>query len=618
MTRTRRTFVVAAAVAAIVTAANASEGGYFSQSWGWIALAFLVPTTLLLVLDRVTVPGRLRSAFAVVMTVLGVWIAVSSLWSMSSSASVREAERTLVYVALALAVALVLRRGDATGVLAGVAIGVTFVCAYGLATRLFPDRLDTYDDPIVLYRLAEPLGYWNALGLLATMGLLVALGFVAHARRPALAATLGAVVPVYATTLYFTFSRGAWAALAIGLVGTVVSDPRRLRFAWCGLVVALPAAVCVAYASQQDALTTEDAPAAAAAREGHRLAIVVIAAALASVLLALGARAFAERVGATKRSRRVFDLALAAVAAVAVGVGLVAVGGPREGLDDLERRFEAAPVAGVDLNDRLFSISGTGRSVLYRVTWDATRREPLVGEGPGAFEYIWYRERSTPFVVRDGHSLYLETLAELGVVGLTLLGAALLALVAGVIRARRIRVIASGAGALLAWIAASVFDWHWEMVGVTLTAVLIGAAGLLASEGAAPARPLAGRSRLVLIGVTVALSIVAAVSLVGNQALFAGREAIVRRDWDEAREHGRRAEALLPWSFEPELVLGDAAAGMGDRAGALEAYRDAVAKDSENWIAWLRVAQVSSGPQRAVAYERVRRLNPLERELPGE
>ena len=88
MTRTRRTYVVAAAVAAIVTAANASQGGYFSQSWGWVALAFLVPTTVLLILDRVETPGRLRVAS--LMVALGVWIALSSLWSISASASIRE------------------------------------------------------------------------------------------------------------------------------------------------------------------------------------------------------------------------------------------------------------------------------------------------------------------------------------------------------------------------------------------------------------------------------------------------------------------------------------------------------------------------------------------------
>jgi len=77
VTRTHRTYIVAAAVGAIVTAANASQGGYFSQSWGWIALAFLVPTTVLLILDRVEAPGRVRVAFAALIVSLGAWIALS-------------------------------------------------------------------------------------------------------------------------------------------------------------------------------------------------------------------------------------------------------------------------------------------------------------------------------------------------------------------------------------------------------------------------------------------------------------------------------------------------------------------------------------------------------------
>src|SRR5215510_6538495 len=134
LTRSRRTYVVAAAVAAIVTAANASQGAYFSQSWGWVALAFVIPTTVLLILDRVEAPGRLRIAFAGLMTALGIWIAFSSIWSISTAASIRETERMLVYVAVALAIALVLRCGDGPAVLGGSFIGVTTVVTYGLAT----------------------------------------------------------------------------------------------------------------------------------------------------------------------------------------------------------------------------------------------------------------------------------------------------------------------------------------------------------------------------------------------------------------------------------------------------------------------------------------------------
>ena len=619
MTRTQRTYVVAAAVAAIVTAANSSEGAYFSQSWGWIALAFLVPSTLLLILDRTTVPGRLRIAFAALMGALGVWIAMSSLWSISPSASVREAERMLVYVALALAVAVVLRRGDATAVLAGALTGVTIVSAYGLATRLFQDRFDTYDDPRFPYRLAEPLGYWNALGLLASIGLILAFGFVAHARRMHGSIAAAAAVPVTATTLYFAFSRGAWGALALGLVAAIVLDPRRVRLLWSLVVVAAPATVCIAYASQQDALTTEGAAPAAAVREGHRLAVVVIVAVVGSCLAAWGARTVARHVPWSRSARRTFDVVLASVAVAGVVAAVVAAGGPTQTVTTLKERFDVvATFEGPNLNSRLFDLSGNGRTEQLVVAWDASRDQPLVGQGAGIFEYVWYERRPTSIiVVRDAHTLYLETLVELGVVGLALLSVALLVLLTGAIRARRMRFVGAGAGAFIAWMVASAFDWHWEMVGVTLTALLVAAAGMLASERHT-SRVLEGRTRPALIGATIALSVFGVVSLVGNQALFAGREKVARGDWREAASDARRARALLPWSYEPDIVLGDAAAGAGDRAGAVRAFRDAVAEDPQNWVAWLRLAQVARGPERATAYDRVHELNPLEKGLPGE
>jgi tetratricopeptide (TPR) repeat protein len=114
------------------------------------------------------------------------------------------------------------------------------------------------------------------------------------------------------------------------------------------------------------------------------------------------------------------------------------------------------------------------------------------------------------------------------------------------------------------------------------------------------------------------LSVFATWSLVGNQALFAGRDALARRDWVSAREHGHRAESLLFWSAEPEIVLGDAAAGLGDRQAALRSYRKATTIDPRSWVAWLRLAQVARGPERAAAYRAVHELNPLEEGLPGE
>jgi hypothetical protein len=318
-----------------------------------------------------------------------------------------------------------------------------------------------------------------------------------------------------------------------------------------------------------------------------------------------------------ERSRRIVDVALAAAVAIGVVAALFAAGGPAAAVSDLRERFEAAPTAsGDDLNDRLFSISSNGRVETIGVAWDAGRDNVLAGRGAGTFEYVWYEQRPSPQIVRDAHSLYAEAFGELGAIGLMLLLLALALPGVAAVRARRGRFVAPAIGAYLAWVAAAGLDWHWEMVGLTSTALLVGSVGMLAAERHSGELVSAG-SRLALVGVTGTLSVLAVTSLVGNQALFAARDAVQRADGADALDHARRAQALLFWSHEPELALGDARAVLGDREGALIAYRDATAEDPENWVAWLRVAQVARGTERRAAYDRVRELNPREEGLPG-
>lgn len=612
-----RALAVAAAIAALVAAANASRGAYFSQSWGWVALAFLVPTTLVLVLERATTPGRPRLAFAGIVFMLGVWVALSSIWSISPSGTSREVERILVYIALALAVAVVLRRGDGPAVVAGALGGSALVCVYALTMRLFPDKFDTFDDPHEPYRLAEPLGYYNALGLLAAMALLLAFGVTAHTRRSSGAMVAGAIQPLLAATLYFTFSRGAWVALGVGLAAVIALDSRRLSLA-ASMVLVCPAWIAaVIVASQQGALTTEGAPAAEAVRDGRGLALSLALLVGLSAVLAWAARRAVVRLPVSTRVRRTIDVGLAVGLAVGVVVAVVLGGGPKHELAELKRRFDAEPVWVPELNTRLFSVSGNRRSDLLQVGWDVALQRPVIGSGAGTFEYAWYERRPDTRIRRDGHSLYLESLAELGAVGFALVGATVVLLLAGLATARRTRHAPAATGAFVAWAAASALDWHWEMVGVTSTAFLAGSVGLLAWERGTPRRP-GGRSQLAAASLSVALSAIAVVSLVGNQALFAAREAVLREEWADARRHAERARALLPWSFEPDVVLGDAYAGLGRRDAALRAYRDAVATDERNWAVWFRLAQVARGDERARAYATVHQLNPREGAVPGE
>lgn len=619
MSRRMRTWVVGLAAAAIVVAANASEGAYFSQSWGWVALAFLVPTTVALLLGVVEAPGVLRAGFAVLVAALGAWIAVSSLWSVSAAASLRETERVLVYVAIAVAVALLLRRGDAAGVAGGVFAGIVTVAGYGLATRLFADRFNTFDDPDLPYRLSEPVGYWNAFGLLAAMGVLLGLGLVAHARRLPVRVLAAAALPVLSAALYLAFSRGAWVALAAGYLAAVAVDPRRLRLLWTTLAVAPGSALVVAIASQQDALTTIDSPAADAIAEGREVARWLVLGVAASGALAVVGTFVARRVVPGRRLRRAIDVALALAVVGVVAVVVADRGGPVEALREVRERFDAPLVTRTpgDLNERLFNISGTGRSDSIGIAWELARERPVLGYGSGSFEYLWYERRPNTATIRDAHSLYAEMLAEVGVVGLALLALALALPLAAAVGGRTRPLVGTALGAYVAWVGHSALDWNWELPAVTMAALLAGSVGLLAGERRRGA-PLADRARVPLAVGGAALSALAVVSLVGNQALFAGREAVARDEWASALEDARIAERLLPWSHEPAIVRGDAAAGLGDREAALSAYRDAVETNPRSWPAWLRLAQVARGDERTRAFARVRQLNPLEEELPGE
>src|SRR5207302_1200973 len=60
----------------------------------------------------------------------------------------------------------------------------------------------------------------------------------------------------------------------------------------------------------------------------------------------------------------------------------------------------------------------THRTKYWRVALEhGFADQPLRGVGPGGFAVIWLKFRDVNERVRVAHSLYIETLAELGVVG---------------------------------------------------------------------------------------------------------------------------------------------------------------------------------------------------------
>jgi hypothetical protein len=218
------------ATAGGVAALGGAHGGYFAPEWGWagLALAWLAAMALL-VRPAIALSPLERWALAA-WTALAAWYALSTLWSASPTQSMLEAERALVYPLGLLAALLVVRRAGVAQLVTGIWGGIFLVALYALATRLFPDRLGSLD-AVVGKRLSEPIGYWNALGLWCAMGALLALGLAARARSRLLRAAAAASLVTLLPTLYFTSSRGAWLALAVGVAAAIAVDPRRLQLA---------------------------------------------------------------------------------------------------------------------------------------------------------------------------------------------------------------------------------------------------------------------------------------------------------------------------------------------------------------------------------------------------
>src|SRR3954469_21574039 len=168
-------WLVAIAVTAAIAGSAGAQGGYFPTSWGWTALAFgFVAAIAALLRERVEF-SRIELVYLGLVAAFVGWIALSTTWSTGVSGTVAEVERALVYATGSLTFLVVARRGQIRVLLGAVLVGLVGIAAYALATRLFPGSLFT--DEFAGYRLSAPVGYYNGLGLLCAIALLLSVGF---------------------------------------------------------------------------------------------------------------------------------------------------------------------------------------------------------------------------------------------------------------------------------------------------------------------------------------------------------------------------------------------------------------------------------------------------------
>src|SRR5207237_1297258 len=188
------------------------------------------------------------------------------------------------------------------------------------------DGVGTYNPTPSGYLLAGPTGYQNCLGILCALAALIALGVVAHARRLRLRTGAALALVIVLPTLYFTFSRGAAAALVLGILCTLALERRRLSYS-VTLLTALPLPlVGVWICSRSGPLTRAGSPLSAAAHDGHHLVVVlVVLAVLQAAAIALLAT-LERRITVTPSGRRGYAVGLVVVGVAVLAATLVRIG----------------------------------------------------------------------------------------------------------------------------------------------------------------------------------------------------------------------------------------------------------------------------------------------------
>lgn len=432
-----------------------AKGGYFDLprlTAGVIACALVV---LVAIACKHPLPRERAPRLALLgLALLTAWTGLSLTWTPIAGAASDDLQRLLLYLAFFTAALALLRPPEVRRLVEPVLLaGIVAAALYGLSERLLPSLFDLQTLPSANDRLAWPLTYWNAMGALMGMGLVLA-----AASRSRLAA---AAAPVLGLALFLTFSRGALGATAAGLAVLLALEPTRtrlLRVALLGVAAAIPVAATFVLGALEH-------PGESGAQGAAMLALLLATSAATAAVA--GRREFAGGAGDVVRGLRV--AAVGALALAVIGTALLTTLSEQRP-DDLPANADAS---------RLISTQ-SNRYEYWRVALETFAEHPLKGTGSASFRTEWLRERTIPESVRDAHSLYFETAAELGLVGL----AALALFLAGIVgMARRTRAPAAIA-ALAVYATHAGLDWDWELPALTLFALVL--AARLAPEDEAP------------------------------------------------------------------------------------------------------------------------------------
>jgi hypothetical protein len=322
-------------------------------------------------------------------------------------------------------------------------------------------------------------------------------------------------------------------------------------------------------------------------------------------------------------------VALAAVAALAGVAGFLAsVGDPADWARARWSDFRSEDYASLEASETRFGGElGSNRYDYWRVSVRNVAEHPLTGTGAAGFAAPYVAQRRTDKGPLYAHSVWMQTVSDLGVPGLTFLVgwlAAVLLAVAGALRratgdARLAIALAVTPGVVL--LVHGSADWITFFPALAVPA--LGLLGAAAAHGAATApRPPRVLGRVA--GGAAALAFAAAAVLAVPLYLGARLTDRAAATWP-VRPSGaladlERARALNPLSPAIALNEGVIAVEVGDRARARAAFTIARERDPSAWYPPLALALLEAREGRRASALRLLAVaaarNPREPTLP--
>ena len=602
-------------------------GGLYRLSfWGPVALVLLA-LLLALIVAQPAAPRRSATCAVIGLGALWAWSLLSTSWAESADRAALEASRWLLYLAYFSILVLVIRT-DHVARLALTAAGavVALFGAYLCVALVLPGSAELFRGA----RLTYPLGYVNGQAGYLLLGFWPLVAVAERSPRRALAGVaMGAAVMLGGLAI-LAQTRAILPAIAVSALAVVLAVPGRKKRLWA--LVLVGAAVFVSAPGLLD-VYGETRQGSAQVDEGtirSGILVLVLSAAVAGASWSFLRLLFERGPGSTWWPGRLSIASAGGLVAVfgAISVLVVlAVGNPASALGDQVNAFKRLDVRASQTTTSRFTSGGGNRYDYWRIALEQFKSEPLKGLGAGNYNQTYFLERRTTEDIRQPHSIELQTLAEMGLVGMAALALFVFAVLAGFVRrSARARMdpgaatIAVGAGGLFVfWLIHTSVDWLHLIPGATGLALC--AAACLVGPWRESAR-IDVRSWAVIAVVSGFLVLGGAV-LIGRATLADYYRAEAQESLDPdpqaALAEANRSLALDDEALAAYYVKAAAQARLGRYEPARAALIEATRREPRDFVSWALLGDlaVRRGDFRQARsdYGRAARLNPRDEGL---